>query len=60
MMMMNVEQSVERELAGETKVLGGSLSQCHSVHLKSHEVQKERSNLVETFESVVQNSSASV
>jgi hypothetical protein len=36
MMMMNVKQSVEWELAGETEVLGGSLPQCHFVHQKSH------------------------
>jgi hypothetical protein len=33
-LMKIVEQSVERELAGETEVLGESLSQCHFVHLK--------------------------
>jgi hypothetical protein len=35
-MMINVEQSVECELAGETEVLGENLSQCHFVHYKSH------------------------
>jgi hypothetical protein len=35
-MMMNVEQSVEWELAGETEVLGGNLTQRHFVHHKSH------------------------
>jgi hypothetical protein len=35
-MMMNVEQLVERELAGETEILGKSLSQCHFVHHKFH------------------------
>jgi hypothetical protein len=34
--MMSVEQSVERELAGETEVLGGNMSQGHFVHHKSH------------------------
>jgi hypothetical protein len=33
-MTMNLEQSVEGELAGETEVLGESLSQCHFVHHK--------------------------
>jgi hypothetical protein len=35
-MMMNVEQWVEWELAGETEVPGGDLPQCHFVHDKSH------------------------
>jgi hypothetical protein len=33
-MMMNVEQSVEWELAGETEVLGEKLSQCNFTHHK--------------------------
>jgi hypothetical protein len=35
-MMMNVEQSVECELAGQTQVLGEDLPLCHIVHHKSH------------------------
>jgi hypothetical protein len=36
MMMMNVEQSMEWELEGETEVLGENLPQCHFVHHKFH------------------------
>jgi hypothetical protein len=34
--MMSVEQSVERELAGETEVLGETLLQFHFVQDKPH------------------------
>jgi hypothetical protein len=35
-MMMNVEQSMEREFTGEIKVFGENLPQCQFVHHKSH------------------------
>jgi hypothetical protein len=35
-MMINVEQSVEFELARESEVLGETWLQCHFVHCKSH------------------------
>jgi hypothetical protein len=35
-MIMDVEQSVERELPGETEVLGENVAQCYFVHHKSH------------------------
>jgi hypothetical protein len=34
--MMNVKQSPELELEGETEVIGEKLSQCHFFHHKSH------------------------
>jgi hypothetical protein len=34
--MMDVEQSVDFELLGETEVLGENLPQCHFVHHKSY------------------------
>jgi hypothetical protein len=36
LLMMNVEQSVEWELAGKTEVFGENLPQCNFDHLKSH------------------------
>jgi hypothetical protein len=33
---MSVEQSVGRELAGETEVLGENLPQCHFIYYKSY------------------------
>jgi hypothetical protein len=35
---MNVEQSVEWELVGETEVLGENVPQCHFAHDKSHKI----------------------
>jgi hypothetical protein len=35
-MMVTVEQLVERELAGDTEVLGEHLPQCHFVHHEFH------------------------
>jgi hypothetical protein len=35
-MIVSVEQSVQWEMAGETKVLGGNVPQCHFVHHNSH------------------------
>jgi hypothetical protein len=34
--MMNVDQSVEWELAGKTEVLGENMHLCHFAHHKSH------------------------
>jgi hypothetical protein len=34
--MMNMEQSVEFKLAGETEVLGENLPQCHFVYNEPH------------------------
>jgi hypothetical protein len=38
MMMMNVEQSVEWELEGDTEVVGENLPQYNFVHHKSHTI----------------------
>jgi hypothetical protein len=37
-MIMNVEQSVKWELAGETEVLGENLPQCHFANHKSYKI----------------------
>lgn len=34
--LMNTEQLVERQMAGEIKMFGANLPLCHSVHQKSH------------------------
>jgi hypothetical protein len=36
MVILNVVQSVEWQLAGKTEVLGGNLPQCHFIHHKYH------------------------
>jgi hypothetical protein len=36
MMTVSVKQSVERELAKDIQILGGSLPQCHFIHHKRH------------------------